>query len=188
MPFPGLPESLGIAFRRPWKVIALVVSGQPIRANANKVQSLTVEANLANWDRDADADGIELRIVPRMADGHSAAIDGALRVDLIARNYSPAHREPAVATLGQWSQPVRAAGFREASGAVFRLPFQSLPPDFDPTLQSIGLLRVHVNVSGQGDFFADTTVRIRSYNPIRDQLLEHGTHHDSFGRYRARHW
>ncbi len=187
----GLPASftkqgLGLATVPPTP--RLGSSDHRVGVGANKVQWLSVDAALANWDRDADLDGIELRIAPRTADERVLAVDGALTVDLIGRHYFPADDEPGFSKLGQWSQRVRTANFVGPSGAVYRLPFTSIQPDFDPTLQSIGLLHVQLNVFGHGDFAAKSTVRIRSHDPIRDGLLEHGIHHDSFGRYRARHW
>jgi hypothetical protein len=154
----------------------------------NKVESISVQAALANWDRDADTDGIEIRLAPRTADGRVIEINGVMKIDLLGRRYSPSQREPSIATLGQWSQAVRAANSSHVSAAIYRLPFSTVVPDFDTNLQSLGLLRVQLNIHGQGDFFAETTVRIRSYNPIRDQLFEHELRYDSFGRYRGRHW
>jgi len=153
-----------------------------------EVESISISASVANWDRDAEADGIELRLLPRAANGRVLVVPGAIKVELFSRNYYPARDRPPLATLGRWSQAVQTSDFADWSGAICRLPFLSPSPEQDPTVQSLGLLRVQFNVAGQGDFFAEATVRIRSYNPIRDQLREHDLHHDSFGRYRARHW
>jgi hypothetical protein len=154
----------------------------------DKVQSLFIEARLANWDRDAAADGVELRIVPLTADNRLVAIAGVLQGELVSRNLSPAPREDALVSLGKWSQQVRVSDFARFSGAFYRLPFSSPHWEPNPTVLSYGWLRVRLQVAGQGQFSAETTVRVRSHNPTRDQVLEYERTHDAFGRYRARHW
>jgi hypothetical protein len=157
--------------------------------HSKRVESVAIDAVVANWDRDAESDGIELRIFPQSADGGVTPMDGAFQSNLIVRSYSPDDDQTIMsASPWVWSQKMRAVDFSGRSGAVYRLPFRSTSPDHDLTLQPIGLLRVHLHLAGQGDFFAETPVRLRVYNPVRDQLLKQDQHHDSFGRYRARHW
>jgi hypothetical protein len=153
-----------------------------------KVQSLFITASVANWDRDAESDGIELRLITRNVDGEVIPIQGSMNAELFGRSYSPVRGSPPLLTLGRWSQPVPMTAFTTQKEAVCRLPFLSQNLDHIQELQTIGLLRVQLNVANQGDFFAESWVRIRTYNPIRDELLHHNEHRDAFGRYRARHW
>ena len=160
---------------------------RPAATTFSRVQSLELEAQIANWDRDAESDGIALRVLPLAADGRVLAIDGVISVQLIGRNFVDARNTEGFPRLGQWSQRVRSADFHGASGAMYQLPIFA-PLDHDPSVLSIGMVHVQLNAFGQGDFEAVTPTRLRNYNPIRDQLDEHHLRYDSFGRYRARHW
>jgi hypothetical protein len=158
------------------------------RVATEKVQMLSVDANVANWDRDAELDGIELRILPRAANGRVLPLNGAVMVDLIGREQMPGTTPHGFPTLGSWTQPIRAAQFAGQSGAVVRLPFRNAYPTLDLGLLSFGMVAVRLNATGHGESEANAPVRLRTFNPIRDQLYEHQLRHDSFGRYRARHW
>jgi len=57
------------------------------------------------------------------------------------------------------------------SGAVYRLPFQAVHPEFDTDWAAHGLVHVRLTVPGHGVFEASQeVVRIRAFSPIRDEL------------------
>jgi hypothetical protein len=170
--------------------IGMAASDSPFNRHISvrpRVQSLSITAHVANWDRDADMDGIELQLIPRDTRGEVIPIQGSIKVELLGRSYSPV-RGSLPFTLGKWSQSVPLNAFSNRKEVICRLPFLSGSFDDNSEFQAMGLLRVQLNVAGQGDFFAESSVRVRTYNPIRDELLNQGQHQDAFGRYRARHW
>lgn len=152
-----------------------------------RVQSLAVEAAVANWDQDAEWDGIELRVLPRAADGIILPVTGTVAVDLIGRLHFPERTTRGFPKLGTWSQAVRAHDFG-SRGSIYHLPFPGTDLGTNLQLQSWGRLEVTLQVPRQGVFQATTPVRLRTFDPVRDAWYEHQRHYDSFGRYRARHW
>lgn len=162
--------------------------GLPV--DTRRVQFLDVEAHVANWDRDADIDGIELRILPRSADGIVVPVQGAIAVELHGRllAVTRATPSPPFPQLERWSQAVRPADFAGSEGAVYRLPFRSLRGDATLDLQSFGGLQVRMHAAGHGEFQADIPVRLRTFHPLRDHRHDYHRRHDAFDRYQARHW
>lgn len=166
----------------------ILVSPPVNRSSLGRVLSVQAFADIANWDRDAESDGVALRVLPLGIDGRVLAIDGVISVELIGREFvNGRDNQEGFPTLGQWSQRVRSTDFRGYEGAVYRLPL-TRRLDHDQTVLSIGMVHVQLNVTGQGHFEADAPIRLKSYNPIRDQLDQHHSRYDTFGRYRARHW
>jgi hypothetical protein len=166
---------------------ASVVSHPNIVSPLNRVYSLEIIAEPANWDRDPESDGIALRILPLGIDRRVLAVDGVIAVQLTGREFVTDRHDQGFPMLGQWSQRVRSVDFRGQEGAVYHLP-ANRQLDHDTTVLSIGMIRAQLHVMGQGQFEAVTPTRLRNYNPIREQLDEHDRRYDSFGRYRARHW
>lgn len=162
--------------------------GPSPRGPGNVPQSLAIEAQVANWDRDAEMDGIEIRLLPRSAWGTTLPFDGNMTVELLGRNQLATTERGSFPDLGRWSQVVRAADFTAGWGAVYRIPFRQLPPEQDLTLQSWGWVKVSVQGRGIPMLEAQAPVHLRTFNPVRDQWLDQQRNHDSFGRYRARHW
>ena len=152
-----------------------------------RVHSLHLEAEIANWDRDAESDGIAIRVLPLGIDRRVLAIDGVVSVELFGREFSSGRENQGFPLLGQWSQRVRSTDFRASEGAVYYLP-TNRQLDHEPSLLSVGMVRATLTVNGQGHFDAVASTRLRTYNPIRDQIDEYRTRHDAFGRYRGRHW
>jgi hypothetical protein len=153
----------------------------------NRVHSLELEAIAANWDRDAETDGIALRVLPLGLDRRVLAVDGVISVQLVGREFVTGRSDQEFPLLGQWSQRVRSTDFRGQEGAIYQLPI-SRQHDHELNLLSIGMVQGRLQATGQGHFEATAPTRLRPYNPIRDQLNEHHLHYDAFGRYRGRHW
>lgn len=139
------------------------------RADATRVASLAVEARVANWDRDAEVDGVEIRVLPRNIFGEVVPASGQLLVELTGRNRLPIRDQQAFPRLGRWSMRVEANDFA-AHGAVFQLPFRNTRPDAEPVLELHALVEATFIVFGQGRFDAEAPVYVRPFNPLRDDL------------------
>lgn len=159
----------------------------PVNPPSNRIRSLEVEAQVDNWNRDAESDGIALRVAPRTYDGRVLPVEGIISVQLVGRNFVNGDDAEAFPLLGQWSQRVRAVDFDGSWGAVYRLS-APLNHDDNQAILAVGMVEARLNVFGQGDFEAVAPVHLRTYNPIRDQLDQHRMRYDAYGRYRARHW
>ncbi len=144
-------------------------------ARRTKVRSLAVDIELANWDADAEPDGLSVVVYPLDSRGNVLPVDGQLEVQLTglrpvalpARYSFP--RGAAFPRLLRWSRPVRAANTND-TGAVVLLPFPKHTPAKDVTLDAFGAVTARLSVPGHGVFDAtDHLVRIRPYRPILAQ-------------------
>ena len=134
-----------------------------------QIRALRIEARLANWDADVEDDGLELRIEPLGDFGEIVPVDGLLNVRLagVLRRLERQRRH--FPEIGHWAQRVRAADFG-TDGAIYRLAFQNVHPEFDLDYGSSGQLHAQLSVAGQGNFEAAVPVRMRAPNRVRDQL------------------
>ncbi len=141
---------------------------------AEKVRSIEFDARLANWDADAETDGLIVHIYPLAADGRVVAIGGTAHVELIAPRQRNSHdvrrANGAVTTIvAQWSQHISAQEVG-SSGAVIKLPFQAIHPEFDAGVGARGLVHLRLTVPGHGVFESSRdAVRIRRYASLRDE-------------------
>lgn len=139
---------------------------------APRVRSFVVEAQLANWDGDVETDGLLVRIMPLDDRGVAVPVHGTLEVTLTAEGVGVVQRPRPFARLGRWAKPVRRAEFGPY-GATYRLPFQSVHPQFDDRWAAFGAVHARLSVPGHGTFeqTADD-VRIRAYSAVRDRLQQ----------------
>jgi len=139
---------------------------------APQVRSLAIEAGIANWDANVEVDGLVVRIFPLDATGALVPVRGTLEVELIGRRTGATRLPQPFERIGQWAQAVRLEDFGP-NGAVYRLPFQGVHPEFDLTVASRGAVHARLSVPGGGTFEATaSTVRIRPYSAVRDQLQQ----------------
>ncbi|HUG89661.1 MAG TPA: hypothetical protein VML55_02430 [Planctomycetaceae bacterium] len=146
-----------------------ISTGSGVRPLPARVVSLYTEACLANWDADAEADGVRVRIVPLDADGRIVTLDAQLDIVLHGvpkRSWSGPddRRRNDLPELGRWTRRVRAADFGP-DGAVYDLEFQGEPPERDGSLASWGSLSARLGVAGRGAFDASAEVLLRPYEP-----------------------
>jgi len=137
------------------------------------IQSLHVDASPANWDRDADLDGLRLRVTPVSAEGVPVAARGTLNVQLLARRFSGVRNDDAIEVVEEWTRQLSSDDFGP-TGATIDLPFRKLDPERDIDVIPVGLLKARLGVSGQGRFEAPAIefwLRPTSY--IRDELRLH---------------
>jgi hypothetical protein len=137
-----------------------------------RVRSLTIDATVANWDAAPAVDGLLVRVYPLDAAGAVVPVHGSLEVELIGRSMGAVIQSQPFARLAYWSQPVRVVDFG-VNGAVYRLPFQGTHPEYDTNVASQGAVLARLSVPGRGTFQATaSTVRIRPYSAVRDQLQQ----------------
>ncbi len=144
------------------------------RNEATRVASLEVEGRVANWDRDAETDGIEIRVIPRNAFGEAIAASGQITATLIARNQLPTHDPNAFPQLGRWSLNADTSDFG-SHGAVYRLPFRGKHPDREFSLEPHGLVEVSFYAHGYGRFTSDVPVYLYKFNPVRRDMQRGST-------------
>ncbi len=144
----------------------------PPSADTSRVVSLAIDAGVANWDENVEADGLLVHVYPLGTDGALVPVHGTLEVDLKAeQNGSNRLHQPFV-DAGHWSQQVRPADFGPM-GAVYRLRFQSIHPEFEHWLESRGAVHACLTVPGQGTYEATAAmVRIRPYSTVRNHLQQ----------------
>lgn len=150
--------------------LPLVLS--PARIANSQVAFISIDAYVANWNQTVEVDGIVLHVFPTSSHGKVIPVDGTLDVQLVASVPPGWPQGRPFPLIGRWSLRVSREQFGP-SGAVFHLPFQTKHPEFDLTVQPRGLIHARLNVPGNGSFEASqSTVRIRPYSPVRDQLQQ----------------
>ncbi|MBI3865867.1 MAG: hypothetical protein HY290_28670 [Planctomycetia bacterium] len=152
-----------------------------LKRTTPRVRALRIEAELANWDGDAEVDGFEVRVYPLAADRSVVPVAGMLRAQLFGQNITPDQMfEPMRGDydrLEQWSQRVSVDDF-SAHEAVIRLPFRSIHPEFEVDVRNNGQLNASLSVDGHGVYDATVPVTMRTYSPIRERLQQ--TRRDRF--------
>jgi hypothetical protein len=141
-------------------------------ASPPRVTSLDFDVYTANWDADAEVDGLVIHVRPLDGDGKLAAVSGTLVAELLGppgRNLNTPRRPGhALRRLGLWSNALHAETFAPDGYAV-RLPFQGHHPEFTDGAWPYGLVQLRLTVPGQGVFAASCDgVRLRPYAPLRD--------------------
>jgi len=134
------------------------------------VRSLQVDAQLGHWGQYANSDGVMLVIAPTDERGFLVAATGTLEVELLGEmpDRFPNGRE--FLRLGRWVEAVSVLDYGP-TGAVIRLPFQAVHPEFNQAIGPKAIVHARFSVAGSGTFDASTpAVRVRAYNPIRDRL------------------
>lgn len=138
-----------------------------------RVQSLRIEAELANWDQDAEVDGFEVHIYPLASDRNIVPVSGMLTAQLIGQNLTPDLMfEPVgenYSRLERWSQRLTPDSFG-GQEAVVRLPFRRIHPEFEVDVRIYGQLSASLSVDGQGIYDATIPVIMRTYSPLRERM------------------
>lgn len=160
-------------------------------SQSTPVTSLAVDALLANWDADVEADGLVIHLQPLDAWQQLNPASGLLEVQLYALQsrtfqHAPLSGGRSVEPVGRWTQTVNASDFT-TRGAVIRFPFQAAHPEFNDNLGAYGLVHIKYSVPGSGVFEQSLDgVRIRPWAPLRDYLqLDTGRRflpHENTGR------
>jgi hypothetical protein len=139
------------------------------------VESVRIDAHLANWDADVEVDGLVVQVVPVDRFGQVAPVRGTLQVELfgirhIAFQDAPSKRGRSYERLGSWTQLI-APEYIHSDGGSFKLPFQAAQPEFDTRIGLHGLLHARFAVPGAGVFETSLdSIRLRPFAPLRDSL------------------
>jgi hypothetical protein len=139
--------------------------------------ALAIDASLANWDGDVETDGLAIDLTLLDADGFATAAAGTLEVELFAPRIRKYHEAPqsrgySVDLIERWSLPLAKEKFRGGSLRI-RLPFGAIHPEFDRSVDAVGLVHVRLAVPGHGVFEQSVDgVVLRPWSPTRDALLD----------------
>jgi len=137
-----------------------------------QVRSLEVDAHVANWNGDVEVDGLTVYVYPLEVDGTVVPVRGTLEVNLMGQRFGVVKRPGPFVDLGRWTRQVHAEDFGP-EGAVYRLPFRRIHPEFNAEVASHAAIHARLSVPGQGTFDATkSTVRIRPYSAVRDELQQ----------------
>ncbi len=146
---------------------------------ARRITSIQIDAYVANWDSDVEADGLILHVLPLADHSKPTKASGTMTVELVTlqrRGFAEATRGRGsdASVIGRWSKRVWAEDIGR-DGAAFRLPFQSVHPEFDTHVGPYGLVHVRFSAPGHGTFDSSIdAVRIRPFAPLRDELERAG--------------
>jgi hypothetical protein len=152
-------------------VLPAAASNNTQESKLPPVEWLDIEAQPARWDNYVDIDGMSICIAPKDAYGRVVAVRGTLDVDLIAEHVGVVRLPDPFSRIAHWSQAVRPEDFGPF-GAVYKLPFQDVNPEFSNHLGPHGAIHATLSVPGQDTFEATADARIRPYSLIRDRLLQ----------------
>jgi hypothetical protein len=148
-----------------------------------RVVSLVIDASPACWDGNVEPDGLLVHVYPLGADGATVPVRGTLNVDLKLQQRSIDMLHEPFIDAGHWAETVQTTDFGPM-GAVYRLRFQRIHPEFEDRVMSPGSVHACLSVPGQGTFEASTYIgSIRPFNPARDHL-QSITRHGYFSGYR----
>lgn len=159
----------------PGGLIELTASGEPDTATiAGPVKSLQLVTQLANWDNDAEIDGLLVRILPLDQFGQLVPVNGQLNLKLLGVSRTlggqaqPGRSPVEFPELTTWTQVVRRTDFTP-EGAVYRLEFRNFHPERDLAIDPLGMVSGRLVVPGTGTFAASEGLTVlRPYNPTRD--------------------
>ncbi len=142
------------------------------------VKSLTIKATVANWDQDAEVDGLLLHVQPLDGFGQTVPVEGNIDVQLatetkLATGGRSINRDDSFRVTERWSVPIHANQF-DATGTVVKLPFRRFHPErhFDIAPDALALARLRLPTAGAFDA-SDAFVQLRPASRFRDDLQLH---------------
>lgn len=160
---------------KPGGEIQMVSATVPAAPPLPPVKTLVVDAELAQWDKDAQTDGLRIMVCPLDAYGNIVPVEGHIEFTLVVqrervrpgKGYAG---EPRFVEGDRLTFPVRREHF-SAGPAFYELPFDRWHPDYQVTLANQGLLHARLSVPGQGVFEAsDAQMCLRELSRFREQL------------------
>ena len=140
-----------------------------------RVTHLHVEAELASWNDDGDADGMLVTVAPLDAAGQLVAIRGNLELTLLRNSNESLHtsgRKSALTEeLARASHLVRPTDFSNGL-AQYRLPFKYVDA-WNKNGPLTGIVHARLGIDGQGAFTnSSRDVRLQTYSAVRDRLQQ----------------
>lgn len=138
------------------------------RPTIHPPRSLAIRAEVGNWDRDADPDGLLLWLRPENSQGEVTPVAG--QVEIECWGLERRHGKPGgeLTYIERWSRPITLADFA-ASGALLELPYGAINPLEQLSFNPYGLVRVRLSIPGGGtlDALLDG-VRLKPATPVQD--------------------
>lgn len=133
----------------------------------SRVRWIEIQAHPANWDADAEMDGIRLLVFPVNGSGEWVSVGGTIHASLViwSRGSNRSTRE-----LERWSRLITAEQGR-TPGLSVELPFVNLHSAYDRRVLADAMLDVRFGVPGHGAFSARVPVRLSGYSPVDDETL-----------------
>jgi hypothetical protein len=131
--------------------------GLAISGYSPVVRSLDCRAHVANWDSDAESDGIVVHLTPLSDAGHILPVEGVTEV--VANGYERVPGEPAErwSILARWREPLTLACYGPFGG-VQRLSFHTVPLDLSRVVGKRVWLCVRLTAPGRGVFESKITL------------------------------
>lgn len=155
---------------RTWRIPGVSTTAET--QSTATIRSLELDADVANWDADVEADGLVLNFAALDEFGSAVAVDGTLEVELVGERLPPYSRGNSMPTLGRWVLAVGSAEVERIGGNYrVRLGFQALHPDFQLYLPRYAMVHARLSVPGRGTFEASRDgLSLRGFTPVRDRL------------------
>ncbi len=153
----------------------------PATTEPERVQSLSIVATLAQWDGDAQTDGLRIFVAPLDARGQLVPIDGQIFFTLVVEieKINGGQRGsllPEFRQLDRGSFLVKLEHFADGP-AAYNLPFSRQHPELDVNLGCQALVHARLGIPGHGVFEAsDAQVSLREVSRFRDQLQLYSPH------------
>jgi hypothetical protein len=137
-----------------------------------RVVTIAVDARMAGWDADVEADGLLVDLTPIADEGGTLPVDGTVEIELVGQALPPLSRGNAFPVLGRWTRQLRADDPAAAGGTYrLRLPFQAYHPEYEFNPAQHGLVHVRLLAPGHGTFEASVdAVTLRGFTPVRERM------------------
>ncbi len=135
-------------------------------------QWIEAAARLVNHDADAEADGIEVRVVGLTASG-VVPLRGSVDIHLEGLFKPRPDVRARLKTIERWTMPIESRQ-PQAGDTVWQLPFRGAPP-CDWRLYEWARVRVRLNTPSVGSWDAQTPVALHSLDPFHAELLRQQT-------------
>lgn len=150
-------------------------SGVQPSAKRARPKTLVIQAQLAQWDKDAQSDGLRIAVSPLDAHGQLVPVDGHVEFTLVVEHEridggQRFIKGPVFPEGERFSFVVSRQDFADGA-AFYELAFSKIHPDFDPNIASQALVHARLSVPTVGVFEAsDAQVCLRELSCFRDQL------------------
>jgi hypothetical protein len=120
---------------------------------------LNLEVEVANWDHDAEPDGLRVLVAPLDYFGYVVPVFASVDFQLLTQPHRPpgaqhVRRRRSNQRREEWSRRVRIHDFGPA-GAVYELPFRNLSANARFNIGPEALLTARLGVAGSGVFSAN---------------------------------
>ncbi|MCA9218470.1 MAG: hypothetical protein KDB27_35620 [Planctomycetales bacterium] len=146
-----------------------------IEQHRDPIMGIELKGVAANWDADAEMDGIRVWILPFTKTGYRTNVSGTINATL--STWSRRNRTSSLSrrTTEYWAQTVnpdhQRGGFLQID-----LPFKKLHSAYDRRILGEAVLHVRLQVNREGTFHGETTVPLHAFSFTKDKmLLHHGT-------------